>query len=54
MSNSVQQFFYKLWLDDKHSTIDRYFALWLIVTDVFQMPQLHKNFNVVGAFDSPP
>jgi hypothetical protein len=34
--------FIKLRLDVKHSTINRYFALWLIETDVFQMPQLHK------------
>ena len=40
--------FIKLWLDDKH--IRLLFAillLWLIETDVFQLPQLHKHFNVV-------
>jgi hypothetical protein len=33
-------------LDIKHSTINRFLLLWLIETDVFQLPQLHKHFNV--------
>ncbi|HEX8356035.1 MAG TPA: hypothetical protein VF610_01420, partial [Segetibacter sp.] len=37
--------FIKLWPDIDHSTINHYFAVWLIGTDVFQMPQLHKHFN---------
>jgi len=32
--------------DVKHSTINRYFAVVVIETYVFQMPQLHKHFNV--------
>jgi hypothetical protein len=38
--------FIKLWLDIKHSTINRYFAFVVNDTDVFQLPQLHKHFNV--------
>jgi hypothetical protein len=40
--------FIKLWLDVKHSTINRYFAFVVIETEVFQLPQLHKHFHVVG------
>jgi hypothetical protein len=39
--------FIKLWLDVQHSAFYHCFALWLIETDVFQLPQLHKHFNVV-------
>jgi hypothetical protein len=38
--------FIKLWLDVKHSTLNHYFDVWLIETEVFQMPQLHKHLNV--------
>jgi hypothetical protein len=38
--------FIKLWLEVKHSTLNRYFVLELIEFDVFQMPQPHKHFNV--------
>lgn len=38
--------FIKLWLDVKHSTIT-ILLLWLIEAEVFQIPQLHKHFNVV-------
>jgi hypothetical protein len=41
--NSV---FIKLWLDVGHSALNHYFALWLIETDVFQLPQLHKHLIV--------
>ncbi len=38
--------FIKLWLDVKLSTLIAILLLWLIETDVFQLPQLHKHFNV--------
>ena len=43
--NSV---FIKLWQDVKHSALNRYFAFVVNGTDVFQLPQLHKHFNVSG------
>ena len=46
-ANSV---FIKLWLDVKHSAINRYFASVVNWTWRFQLPQLHKHFNVVGNF----
>jgi hypothetical protein len=45
--NSV---FIKLWLDVKLSAIIVIFLLWLIEPDVFQLPQLHKHFNVMCHF----
>jgi hypothetical protein len=40
--------FIKLWLDVKHSTLNRYFAFAVNWSSVFQLPQLHKHFNVGG------
>jgi hypothetical protein len=40
--------FMKLCLDFKHSTINRYFVSVVDYSDVFQIPQLHKHFNVGG------
>jgi hypothetical protein len=43
--------FIKLWLIVKHSTINHYFAF-VIETEVFQWPQLHKHCNVAAITNS--
>ena len=43
----------KLWLDVKHSTINRYFAFAVNEPDFFQVPQLHKHFYIICDFKKP-
>lgn len=40
--------FLKFWLDGKHSAINHYFDFVVNLSDIFQLPQLHKHLNVIG------